>query len=198
MSLRGSCLCGAVCYEVDQLDMSIGHCHCRTCRKAHASAYATTAGVLRDHFRWTTGEEKLRSYESSPGKLRRFCSECGSHLVAECPAQPHVILRVATLDDDPQLRPTLHIWTSHMSLGSASMTICRAIPSGNPAAKGHRQLPVLPAVTAALVSRERKRRSPLGASAPRIRHDDPWSTRGEERWRSRQTTWTSCISTPKG
>jgi ADP-ribosyl-[dinitrogen reductase] hydrolase len=113
MSLSGSCLCGAVRYEVDQLDMPIGHCHCRTCRKAHASAYVTTAGVLRDHFRWTVGEKKLRSYESSPGKLRHFCSECGSHMVAERPAQPHVILRVATLDDDPQLRPTLHIWTSH-------------------------------------------------------------------------------------
>lgn len=68
---------------------------------------------MRKHFRWTTGEEKLRSYESSPGKLRHFCSKCGTHLVAERPAQPHLILRMGTLDDDPQLRPTLHIWTSH-------------------------------------------------------------------------------------
>jgi ADP-ribosyl-[dinitrogen reductase] hydrolase len=68
---------------------------------------------MREHFRWTAGAENLQTYESSPGKLRRFCSKCGTHLVAERAAQPHVILRVATLDDNPELRPTLHIWTSH-------------------------------------------------------------------------------------
>lgn len=49
--MKGSCLCGAVAYEIDQLDMPIGHCHCHTCRKAHAAAYTSTAGVLREHFR---------------------------------------------------------------------------------------------------------------------------------------------------
>ena len=55
---------------------------------------------MREHFRWIKGQEKLASYESSPGKLRHFCSVCGSHLVAERPAQPHVIVRVAHLVGD--------------------------------------------------------------------------------------------------
>ncbi|WP_445680970.1 GFA family protein [Radicibacter daui] len=110
MAFRGSCLCGAVQYEIDGLDMPIGHCHCRTCRKAHAAAYTTTAGVMREHFRWLTGEDKITAYQSSPGKFRHFCSVCGSQLIAERPAQPHVILRVATLDDDPGVRPARHIW----------------------------------------------------------------------------------------
>ena len=46
MPFPGSCLCGAVRYEIDGLDMPVGHCHCTTCRKAHASAFTTTAGVL--------------------------------------------------------------------------------------------------------------------------------------------------------
>ncbi|WP_263138616.1 GFA family protein [Pseudomonas sp. RIT-PI-AD] len=111
--LTGSCLCGTVSYAIDGLDMPIGHCHCLTCQKAHASAFATTAGVLREHFRWTQGEDRLSCYESSPGKVRRFCSVCGSQLIAERPGQPHVILRVATLDQDPGARPAQHIWTSH-------------------------------------------------------------------------------------
>ncbi|MGG4603993.1 GFA family protein [Paenalcaligenes sp. Me131] len=111
--MQGSCLCGAVAYEIDQLDMPIGHCHCHTCRKAHAAAYASTAGVMREHFRWIRGEDLLTSFESSPGKLRRFCSVCGSHLVAERTHQPHVILRVATLDEDQGGRPSAHIWRSH-------------------------------------------------------------------------------------
>ncbi len=111
--LHGSCLCKAVQYRVDRLDMPIGHCHCQTCRKAHAAAFASTAGVMREHFQWTQGQERLSTYESSPGKLRHFCSVCGSHLMAERPGQPHVILRVATLDDDPGQTPQVHIWTSH-------------------------------------------------------------------------------------
>jgi hypothetical protein len=111
--MKGSCLCGTVQYTVDQLDMPISHCHCRTCQKAHAAAFVSTAGVSREHFRWTAGEEQLRAFESSPGKQRWFCSVCGSHLVAEREGQPHVILRVATLDEDPGVRPLRHIWTAH-------------------------------------------------------------------------------------
>ncbi|MEC5205600.1 hypothetical protein QF022_000556 [Vogesella perlucida] len=111
--LEGSCLCGGVRYQIDQLDMPIVHCHCHTCRKAHAAPYTSTAGVMRQHFRWLAGEHLLRSFESSPGKLRHFCSVCGSHIVAERPGQPHVILRVATLDSDPATLPVAHIWTSH-------------------------------------------------------------------------------------
>jgi ADP-ribosyl-[dinitrogen reductase] hydrolase len=45
--------------------------------------------------------------------MRRFCSVCGTHIVAERSDQPHVVLRVATLDDDPDAKPIMHIWTSH-------------------------------------------------------------------------------------
>lgn len=90
-------MCGTVRYEVDRLDMPVAHCHCATCRKAHAAACASTAGVMREHFRWTAGEERLSAYEPSPGKLRCFCSACGTHLLAGRLAQLHIILRVATL-----------------------------------------------------------------------------------------------------
>jgi ADP-ribosyl-[dinitrogen reductase] hydrolase len=57
--------------------------------------------------------DSISTFESSPGKLRHFCRSCGSHLVAERLGQPHVIARVATLDDDPGLKPEAHIWVSH-------------------------------------------------------------------------------------
>lgn len=111
--MRGSCLCGEIAYEIDQLDSTISHCHCHTCRKAHSAAYASTARVDRIHFRWLQGRDSLASYESSAGKLRHFCKHCGSHLVAERTGQTYLILRVASLDVDPQARPTAHIWCSH-------------------------------------------------------------------------------------
>lgn len=111
--MLGSCLCGVIAYEVDQLDLPISHCHCLTCQKAHAAPYVPTAGVLRQHFRWLRGTEQLGSFASSPGKLRHFCRQCGSHLLAEREGSSYVILRVATLDDTPVQQASQHIWTSH-------------------------------------------------------------------------------------
>lgn len=111
--MKGSCLCGAIEYEIDSIDTPVAHCHCRTCQKAHAAPFASTAGVMREHFRWLKGEEKLSVFESFPGKSRHFCSVCGSHLVAERANQSHVIVRVATLNEDPGIVPQMHIWTSH-------------------------------------------------------------------------------------
>lgn len=110
--MNGSCLCGAVRYEVTRLAGPIGHCHCDTCRKAHAAAFASTARVDRRDFRWLSGQDELASFASSPGKLRHFCRHCGSHLVAEWVGEPQIILRVATLDDDPGARPVAHVWLS--------------------------------------------------------------------------------------
>jgi hypothetical protein len=113
VTLKGSCLCGGVRYEVDRLDTPIGHCHCTTCRKAHAAPYAPTARVMRDHFRLIAGEQK-----NLPPSNRRP-AQCGASvlhaapIVADRADQPHVVLRVATLDDDPVVRPAVHIWTSH-------------------------------------------------------------------------------------
>lgn len=111
--MRGSCLCGSVEYEITQFDSAIEHCASRTCRKAHAAAFNTAASVRHEHFRWLKGQGLLQGFESSPGKMRRFCSKCGTHLVAERAGRDYLILRVATLDDDPGQVPEFVIWASH-------------------------------------------------------------------------------------
>ena len=111
--MRGSCLCGQVRYEVSQLDAPIRHCSCRTCRKAHAAAFNTSSSARQEHFRWLAGADLLTAYESSPGKHRYFCSRCGTQMVARHVGSDTFILRMATLDDDPQQVPQGHIWMSH-------------------------------------------------------------------------------------
>ena len=113
MMLKGSCLCGTVAFECGDLSGPIGHCHCTTCRKAHAAAFATTARVSRDDFKWVQGEDQVAAYESSPGKNRHFCKNCGTHLMAAWTGEPSVILRLGCLDTDPGKTPKGHIWTSH-------------------------------------------------------------------------------------
>lgn len=110
--LNGSCLCGRVAYEADAELTGIVHCHCQTCRKAHGSAFSSIASAPKAQFRWVRGEDLLRSYESSPGKLRRFCAECGSQLVAERVGRDHVMLRLGCLDTPATCEKQWHIWRS--------------------------------------------------------------------------------------
>jgi hypothetical protein len=114
--LTGSCLCGSVAYEVDAPSGPIVHCHCVTCRKAHGAAFSSVMPVPRDRFRWTKGKDRLSSYESSPGKFRRFCSGCGSQIFAERIGEPTVILRLGCLDTPITERPRAHIWRSDAAL----------------------------------------------------------------------------------
>ena len=111
--MMGSCHCGTIRYEVDRLGPGLGNCYCITCRKTHAAVFVTTTRVAREDFRWIAGQDRLKGYESSPGKTRYFCSNCGCHIVADRPEQPYVILRAASLDEDPGRRPAVSIWTSH-------------------------------------------------------------------------------------
>jgi hypothetical protein len=113
MAIQGSCACKTVTYEVDELAGGISHCHCATCHKIHAAAFKSAAGVKPDAFRWLSGEAQLSQFASSPGKVRYFCSQCGSHLLAKKAGGSMWVLSVATLDGDPQLRPEQHIWNSH-------------------------------------------------------------------------------------
>ena len=57
--MKGSCLCGAVTYEAGAPGLAMGHCSCRTCRKAHAAPFTTTGRVPREKFRWLSGADKL-------------------------------------------------------------------------------------------------------------------------------------------
>jgi hypothetical protein len=110
--LTGSCLCGGIAYEADAPLERIVHCHCRTCRKTHGAAFSSVTAVPRENFRWVRGRELLGAFESSPGKFRRFCTRCGSHLMAERTAQPVVLLRLGCLDTKVADRPQVHIWRS--------------------------------------------------------------------------------------
>jgi hypothetical protein len=132
-------LCGAIGYEIDGPLGPIGNCHCQTCRRAHAAAFATTARVSEDDFRWTRGESAVAAFESSPGKKRFFCPSCGSHLVAAWDHENDVIVRVGSLFDDPGSQPVVHIWTEEKAPWFDLSAILPALPRG--AARGNPKAP---------------------------------------------------------
>jgi hypothetical protein len=95
----GSCLCGAVRYQINGEIAPIQLCHCGDCRKAQGSAFGANVPVATADFRLLSGEDSLRVYESSPGKERVFCGTCGSPILSRLTAHPERIrLRAGSLD----------------------------------------------------------------------------------------------------
>jgi hypothetical protein len=112
--LVGSCACGGIRYEVDgDLAGPVGHCHCWQCRKHSGASFGTTAAVKASEFRVVAGEDRLGSWESSPGVHRFFAQCCGTPLFKRRDALPQLVaLRLGTLDVDPGRVAEAHIFVS--------------------------------------------------------------------------------------
>ena len=107
--LLGRCLCGQIEYEIDGEVGPIDFCHCSYCRRASGSAFASNATIMSATFKLRSGAALLKEYEASPGKLRAFCSNCGSPIYARVVAAPDFMrIRAGTLTSDPLSRPSGH------------------------------------------------------------------------------------------
>lgn len=109
--IKGSCLCGAVTYQLDRPPEIMNICHCSMCRKVTGSSYGVFAHTTIDAFHWVTGESKVTLFESSPENRRSFCSVCGSN-VPVVEKEGGVILPAGTFDGDPGVRPSVQIFTA--------------------------------------------------------------------------------------
>jgi len=109
--LKGSCLCGGIQYEIDAELGPITNCHCSQCRKASGAAFASNASVPAASFRFISGANLLKEWESSPGKRRCFCARCGSPILKRNDDHPEAVrLRLGTLETDPRLKPSRNIY----------------------------------------------------------------------------------------
>ena len=109
--IKGSCACGRVRFEIEAA-RSMTYCHCVNCRKLTAASVATYVHVENDKFRWLAGEDNINAYESSPGSLRKFCRTCSSMVPSQAPYLTTMSIPAGLFDDDPGVRPRLHVFTS--------------------------------------------------------------------------------------
>lgn len=97
--ITGSCLCGQVTYQADKLLGPIVFCHCSFCRKASATAFSSNSLVASQGFQILTSQDKLVTYQSSPSKLRYYCSHCHTQLYHTKDDTPDKItLKLGTMD----------------------------------------------------------------------------------------------------
>ena len=108
---KGSCLCGAVEYEIDGELGPIVYCHCSRCRKATGSAFVAVSPVASADFRTVKGQEYLRTYRNENGVHRVFCGTCGSPIIGKRENLPETVrVRIGTLDTPNYAKVSSHIF----------------------------------------------------------------------------------------
>lgn len=77
--ISGTCLCGAVCIEIEEpLERAPEACHCSQCRKQTGNFFVGI-NVRRTALR-VAGEQHVKWFQSSEQVQRGFCAICGSTL----------------------------------------------------------------------------------------------------------------------
>jgi len=95
--IEGSCLCGAVRYEVEGRTSAIWLCHCTKCQRSTGSAFHASAICPASRFRWLSGEERIREYVDTPNYVKHFCDTCGSPVPSIMPGGEVVFLHAGSL-----------------------------------------------------------------------------------------------------
>jgi hypothetical protein len=109
MTMEGSCLCGAVRFEIAEPFITVSHCHCEYCKRI-AGGVGTTSGRSRSQdITITAGGEHIRSYTPPEGSAKSFCSACGSNLFGGgWPDSELCSVRLPAIDSGFEGKPEAH------------------------------------------------------------------------------------------
>lgn len=110
---KGSCLCGAVVFDVESFSPQAANCHCTMCRKFHGSAFGTLVGV--SGLNWLSGKDLLKEYTAHNGSIRTFCKLCGSSLGFRVKGTPlsGIEIAISVFDEDIPVRVDAQIFTDY-------------------------------------------------------------------------------------
>ncbi|CAB9502927.1 Glutathione-dependent formaldehyde-activating enzyme [Seminavis robusta] len=106
-SLKGSCLCGAIQWQLDDVQLAqICVCHCGMCRRLSGSTFIPFGAIERAKL-WPVVKDfpTLKSYQSSSTTTRYFCGTCSSAMVFDYHFEPNSLwVPLGSLQDlDPSL-----------------------------------------------------------------------------------------------
>ncbi|HTQ15411.1 MAG TPA: GFA family protein [Rhizomicrobium sp.] len=106
----GSCLCGAVRFEVTGALAAADACHCDQCRR-WSGHYWVSANVQRAALT-LHGADRLAWYASSDRVRRGFCSACGSALFWDPAGHDFVAVALGAFDKPTGGHLEKHIFVS--------------------------------------------------------------------------------------
>ncbi len=117
MTFKGSCLCGAVKYELTGEPKRFYHCHCSRCRKATGTGHASNIMVKEESFKWLGGEDLLKRYKVPEAErfYTHFCSICGCAMPRPVPEIDAIVIPAGSLDNEIDIKPEARIfWDSRV------------------------------------------------------------------------------------
>jgi hypothetical protein len=94
---HGQCFCGAVQIEVTGDPVSMGYCHCRSCRSWSAAPVNAFTLWRPNSVRIARGAEHLATFSATGATHRQFCRICGGHIMSAHPAHDLVDVYAATI-----------------------------------------------------------------------------------------------------
>lgn len=109
VTAKGSCLCGAVRFQVNGPVRPVTACHCTQCRKQSGHYWASSSAADEDF--QLVNEEGLKWYRASDIAVRGFCSICGSTMFWKHNEEDKISFSAGTLDEHPKLTLAKHIFT---------------------------------------------------------------------------------------
>ena len=113
MRVDGQCHCGEITFEAEIDPNAVRICHCTDCQTLTGSAYRVNVQTPAASFRLLSGSPKIyiKTAESGNKRVHAFCPDCGTPIYAGAPHNPKTYgLRVGTLKQRDQLRPSKQIW----------------------------------------------------------------------------------------
>ncbi len=109
--LTGSCLCGAVSFEVENSFEHFQLCHCVQCRKTTGSAHASNLFTHPGAISWQSGEELIVRFDLEGRRISNaFCSCCGSRLPFLSRSGDILLVPAGCLNGEPSVVPQANIF----------------------------------------------------------------------------------------
>ena len=111
-TLKGSCLCGAVKYEVTGEPKRFYDCHCSRCRKATGTGHASNLFLQPAALKWLSGEAQVVAFKLPEAKrfTNTFCATCGGRLPRQAKDSDIVMIPAGSLDDAAPITPQANIF----------------------------------------------------------------------------------------
>jgi hypothetical protein len=107
---QGSCLCGAVTFQIRGEMNTPEACHCIKCRKQTGHFFAFT-DVYRTDLK-VAGQEHIKWFRSSQKVQRGFCGTCGSTLFWAPIYKDYICVALGAIDLAPGTKVGTHVFES--------------------------------------------------------------------------------------
>ena len=104
----GRCFCNAVEFEISGEPFAMGHCHCESCRQWSGTPVTSFSLWKYGALTFTKGAEQVGAFNKTPKATRKWCRNCGGHILTESEQSGFIDVYPALISDF-DFKPAMHV-----------------------------------------------------------------------------------------